>query len=287
MEALTLDLSVLNHPFKTMTLTTDEAAHFFSLTHQLDAFALNRSGLFARRVTPDNLRQVDAEKHLQVRDATFAGPEIIDAFIRENPDGLDADDLAVVEGWKRAVAGDFFIERHLAHYSIFIHDEVVYAVAGLYQPIREVVPYDLPIMVKAILLPYKGRIVYDGLLQTYPVSFGAGYRSSLKEAYLAAKQKRKIIESLDTTAPKPRPVTARDWRPEVEAMLKDAKKLRAGKDAPILQGPAFALVRASLELALAVAGTTTDTSVVYAAGQKVVKEINRINKMIDRGLPEE
>jgi hypothetical protein len=217
----------------------------------------------------------------------FGGPEIIDAFVRENPAGLATEALAIVEGWKRVVVGDFFIERHLARHTIFIKDDDVYAVVGLYEPIRDVVPYDLPIMVKANLLPFKGQIIYDGLLQTYPVSFGGGYRSILKETYLTAKQKGKIIESLDPTEKPRRSVQAKDWRPEVEQLLKESKKLRAGKNAHVMQAPTFALIREILELALAVAGHSVDPQEVESAFRKVVKEVNRISRILDRGLPEE
>jgi hypothetical protein len=42
-----------------MIVTTDDATFFFSLYRQLDAFALNRSGLFSRHVTPDDLQELD------------------------------------------------------------------------------------------------------------------------------------------------------------------------------------------------------------------------------------
>jgi hypothetical protein len=269
-----------------MTLSTEDAAHFFKLYNRLEVFALNRSGLLRQSVTQDTLSKTDVQIRLKVRDALFGGPEIIDDYVRQNSDGLDAGEREIVRGWTRAITGNSFIERHLARHTIFIRDNDVYAVIGLYQDIRDVADYYLPVMVKAILLPFKGRIVYDGVLQPYSVSFGSGIRNELKETYLAARQWGKIIESLDPTSQLPqRSVVARDWKPEVEALLKDAKKLRAGKGAHPLQGPAFALVRSSLELALAVAGHPTDAPELEAAVTKADREMYKIIKIIERGVP--
>jgi Domain of unknown function (DUF6398) len=58
----------------------------------------------------------------------------------------------------------------------------------------------LPRMIKTTLLPFKGRIVYDGLMSGYNVSFGPGIRRSLNEAYREAKAHRGIITTLPPPA---------------------------------------------------------------------------------------
>jgi hypothetical protein len=271
-----------------MTLTPEDAAQFFALYHQLEAFAINQSGLALQSVRRDSVSKVDMEKRLKVRDSIFTSSEIIDKYVRQNPDRLDAGELAIVQGWTRAIVGTFMIERHLKPHSIFIDNktDAVYAVVGITEPLRDVVLDDLPIMVRAILLPFKGRIVYDGLLEPYPVAFGGGIRFELKELYLTAKQRREIITSFDATQSRKPPAPVRDWSPEVEALLEEAKKLRAGSDAHILQGPAFTLVRRSLELALTVAGHSADTSNVETLVDRLMTDVEKILRIINRGLPE-
>jgi Domain of unknown function (DUF6398) len=46
------------------------------------------------------------------------------------------------------------------------------------------------------LLPFQGQIVFDGLLNSYNISFGPGYRRSLNESYNAAKNRMGIVTSL-------------------------------------------------------------------------------------------
>ena len=54
----------------------------------------------------------------------------------------------------------------------------------------------LPVYIKTVLLPFKDKIIYDGLMQTYNIHFGGGIKRSLKETYMKAKQNGKIITSL-------------------------------------------------------------------------------------------
>ena len=49
----------------------------------------------------------------------------------------------------------------------------------------------------ALYEPFKGQIIYDGLLSTYKIFFGTGVKSSLREEYRVAKQNGRIIESLE------------------------------------------------------------------------------------------
>jgi hypothetical protein len=47
-----------------------------------------------------------------------------------------------------------------------------------------------------MLFPFGGRIVYDGLLESYSISFGPGIRRSLNESYQQAKARQGIVTSL-------------------------------------------------------------------------------------------
>jgi hypothetical protein len=54
----------------------------------------------------------------------------------------------------------------------------------------------LPVAVQAVLLPFDGKIIYDGLLNTYSVTFGSGIRRSLDIASRNAQEREGIITSL-------------------------------------------------------------------------------------------
>lgn len=54
-----------------------------------------------------------------------------------------------------------------------------------------------PVNVEAVLLPFKGKIIYDGLLLGYNIAFGGGIRSRFTQIYLTAKYKQRIVTSLE------------------------------------------------------------------------------------------
>lgn len=64
---------------------------------------------------------------------------------------------------------------------------------------------------ETVLLPFKDRIVYDGLLSGYNISFGGGIKRMLNDSYRRAKERQGIvtslpIEAIPTTAANPRAV---------------------------------------------------------------------------------
>src|SRR5262249_15259178 len=67
-------------------------------------------------------------------------------------------------------------------------------------PFEELFGPDLPRMIKTTLLPFKGRITYDGLMSGYNISFGPGIRRSLNDGYNEAKARQGIITQLPPPA---------------------------------------------------------------------------------------
>ena len=51
-------------------------------------------------------------------------------------------------------------------------------------------------MVQTVLLPFRDRIVYDGLISSFNISFGPGVRRSLNEEFRRAKSRHGIATSL-------------------------------------------------------------------------------------------
>jgi hypothetical protein len=137
---------------------------------------------------------------LVIRYALFAHRELIDEFVRDNPAKLTPDDLKVVGTWKRAVIGKFYVFRYLTKYTVFLTSggspNKAYGVLGLADPLEEVMGPHLPRLVTAVLLPFQGKIIYDGLFSGYNITFGGGIKRMLNEEYKQAKGAFGIITSL-------------------------------------------------------------------------------------------
>jgi hypothetical protein len=138
------------------------------------------------------------DTRFEIRQALLGKRKLIAKFVAENPYDLGERDLALVDSWRHLVAGRFFVYRYLKKHAILLNDAeppIAYGVLALTQPLREVAG-PAPVCVETALLPYEGRIVCDGLLGVYSVSFGPGFRRSLAESYREAKSGTGIITSL-------------------------------------------------------------------------------------------
>ena len=220
-----------------------------------------------------------------MRDALYENPQLIDAFAAENPFGFSDEELDIVRSWKHFVAGDFFIERFLKKAAYFITARGkprVYAVLGIMDSIQEIFYWARsPIMVNTVLLPFKGRIIYDGILIPYNMFFGGGIRAELKEIYLAAKQNGRIIESLGPDASgSRRKGPEKDWCPEVKAIIKAANKLK-GEGVPI-QSESFSLLRASARMAQAAVSSPEDIEALRKEYKKVLRAMRKLERALDR-----
>jgi len=212
-----------------MKLSPQDADLFFKLKWSLQSYVNLRLDIIPDIATVDEYKKLPTSDQLSVRDALYDNIELFDAYLEENPQELSEKELEIVRSWKKFRRGDFFIERLLKKYAIFIGYEKVYGVLALHKTLDELLPYvRYPHYVQAVLLPFMGKIIYDGILQGYTVSFGGGIKSNLKETYMAAKQNGKIIESFDPkkqaekTAGKKNPI--KDWGPTINEILKEAKK---------------------------------------------------------------
>jgi hypothetical protein len=194
-----------------INLTLDEAKLFFELYAALLSF-VNRKLEVAPVEFADDLEyhSTPAEARVAIRNALFAHRELIDEFVRDNPANLKADDLKTIASWKHAIADKFYVLRYLKHYAVFLTSSgspgKAYGVLGLADPLEEVVGPPLPKLVTAVLLPFQGKIVYDGLISRYNILFGGGIKRSLNENYRHAKGTFGIITSLgDSLVPEAKP----------------------------------------------------------------------------------
>jgi hypothetical protein len=183
-----------------MLLPPEEASLFISLYSSLVGFAAGRLGGIEGIFDAKTFYRASNNVRAKARDKLLDHIDLIDDFVDENPYQFREKELFNVLKWEHFISDKFFVERDLKNYTVFLNDGdplKAYGVLGLTDEIIEMIPYPLPVYVSAVLLPWKGQIVYDGLISTYNVVFGGGIRKSLKESYRQAKAQG-IITSLET-----------------------------------------------------------------------------------------
>ncbi len=271
-----------------MKLSPSDVELFMHLILQVQWYAQQQGQVLPKINSLADYIDTSMREKVAVRDYLFDHAELIDSFIQTNPADLNSAELAIINSWKAFVRGQFIIERLLKKHAIFIDtSERVYGVIGLQQELSDMIDKrSLPVYVHAVLLPFKGQIVYDGLLGFANLSFGGGMRSGFKETYLIAKDNDAIIENLDENlsegaiasnpkSSKSKSKSSQDWTPILEDLSVAAKTLRGGSAQPALYSPAFSLVRASIELAQLATAEPPDID-------KLLKKRERLDTLLNQ-----
>jgi hypothetical protein len=267
-----------------MNLSRADADLFFKLMWGLQFFVNQKHQILDGVASVDEYATLPMEDKALVRSALWESPELIDAFAAENPDGLAAEELEIIDKWKRFVGGAFQIFRYLKKHTIFIGEgSKVYGVLGLYDSLEDMFMWRKPpIMVQAVLLPFKGKIIYDGLMSGYDIYFGSGIRSELNETYMAAKQNNRIITTLEPELAKPAQKPrkpAQDWRSGVDALVNQTEKMRGG---PAVQSSAFSLLRASAKLTQVAVHDPDNLDELWNLERRVRTALSRFQTVLSR-----
>ncbi|MHB1426915.1 MAG: DUF6398 domain-containing protein [Gemmataceae bacterium] len=183
-----------------MLLTPQDVELFFKLYRSLMFFVNQRLQVLPDDVaSPEEFSSLSPEVRLKLRDAFLPHTDLIEQFVEENPAHLSDDELAIVRSWRHLVHGRFYVFRELKKYTVFLSTTspaIAFGVLALSQPFEELIGPYLPVLTQTVLLPFKGVIVYDGLMSSYNISFGSGIRRSLNESFKEAKARLGIVTSL-------------------------------------------------------------------------------------------
>jgi len=166
-----------------MHLTDRQLDRFFELLDGLIVFANSRLNLV------DGLRLPivgeDAEmKAAYVCDTMWRHPEVVEEYVRVNPNGLRKADLDAVAAWSDALVGRFTLVRFERGRAILMNEAGLFAVAGLDDDPEKRMP-QCPDMVVATLLPFEGLVVSDGLMYGDGIPFNEAETASMRESLAA------------------------------------------------------------------------------------------------------
>lgn len=213
-----------------MLLEPQDVELFFRLHRTLMFFVNQRlKGIPDNPATPEEFAALSPEVQLKVRNAFLAHVDLIESFVAENPARLSDDDLAIVRSWRHLVTGKFYVFRELKKYTVFLSTTspaIAYGVLALSQPFEDLIGPYLPVLTQTVLLPFKGVIVYDGLMSSYNLSFGPGIRRNLNQDFKEAKARHGIVTSLPMSAtplplkaPKAKPIPMPPSKEEKDEIL--------------------------------------------------------------------
>lgn len=275
-----------------MNLTPADAKLFFDLFFGLLAYTNRELHIVPEIVTAGDLRKVKSQKIFDLRNALYAHSDLIARYVAENPEHLSADELSIVASWQHHLSGDFYLVRYLKKYAVFLSTkkaEHLYGVLALYDPLDVIVQgQPPPVLLETTLLPFKGQIIYDGLVNRYSIFFGAGIRRDINATYRRLKETEGIIEQLVDSKGKPHALTSRkkrdtkpvpDWKPVLDEIVAQTDKMKRADTAE--QSAVLGVLRAAARLAHASYSDASDESASLDAELKQVRRaLTRLENML-------
>lgn len=185
-----------------MQLSQADVELFYKLNPALLFYVNQELEVVKDVASVDVFMELPAEEKVRARDALYERLDLIDAFVNSNPLQFSDEELDIILSWKNPVAGTFQLFRYLKKYAIFLDNSSpmrAYGVLALMDNFEDILGSSLPIMLRTVLLPFKGQIIYDGFLAPYRIHFGGGIRRGLNAEYQEAKSRYGIITSLPFT----------------------------------------------------------------------------------------
>jgi hypothetical protein len=153
-------------------LAPEEVELYFRLSIALLLDANRRLRVLPRVDAREDFMRASLDAKIKLRDALYGHPELIDAFVADNPEGFSPPELAAVSGWKRCVRGSFYILRFLKRYAVFLDSGTparAYGVLGLHDEIDQMFPgLRPPVYVRAVLLRSTGGSSMTGSSRRWP-----------------------------------------------------------------------------------------------------------------------
>ncbi|MFO7674774.1 MAG: hypothetical protein R6X12_00440 [bacterium] len=180
-----------------MVLPEADRYVFFGLLWRFLFYASEQLEFLPRAESPEALSRMGDEHWIRLRKTLYEHPTLFDSFADTNPYGHTDEELAIVRGWKQFYRDRFIVWRYLKKYTVFLSDkgDRALGVVALNKPFELMLGPSLPVAIETVLLPFKDRIVYDGLFSSYPIRFGPGVRRMLNESYRRAKAREGIVTS--------------------------------------------------------------------------------------------
>lgn len=121
---------------------------------------------------------------MPIRDYLFNHLEIVDDFISINPYHFTKEELELIHNFKFSISDTFIIMEYDDEFAYLLGQQGNFAIKGLHSTVEEVIPkFTLPFTTPMHLIPFKGIIVYDGIITGPNVELSSRILRQLKKDY--------------------------------------------------------------------------------------------------------
>lgn len=185
---------------KTAQLSSDECRDFYEIWYGLMGFVNERKHVIKARIKPEYPNTVSDMMVHKVREVLWKNPEMIDEYISETE--LPQEKINILKLWRtNHKKGMLLLLEYQPEYAVAIApneegEDRLYGIKGISSSIANALQRDLPVEIETVLLPFKGKIIYDSFMSSMSIGFAEG----AKAAFLEMRDKAikyEIITSLE------------------------------------------------------------------------------------------
>ncbi|MDD2484572.1 MAG: SEC-C metal-binding domain-containing protein [Eubacteriales bacterium] len=185
---------------KTAQLSAEEGRLFYETWYGLISFVNDRKNVIKDKIKPEYPNAVSDMRVHKVREVLWENPELIDEYISKTE--LPQERIDILKLWRTNYKKEMiFVLEYQPEYAVAIASDAqgedrLYGIKGISNSVANALRRDLPAQLETVLLPFKGKIIYDSFMNTMPIGFGEGSRAAFREMYDKAI-KYGIITSLE------------------------------------------------------------------------------------------
>ncbi len=172
---------------KAAQLTSDECRLFYETWYGLMGFINRRNSVIRAEIKPEYPNAVSDMLVHKVREVLWKNPELIDEYISET--ALSQEKFDILKLWRTNYRkGMFFILEYQPEYAVIIAsneqgEDRLYGIKGISSSIANTLQRELPAQIETVLLPFKGKIIYDSFISTMQIRYGEGAKKLFSEMY--------------------------------------------------------------------------------------------------------
>lgn len=109
---------------------------------------------------------------------------IVLEFCLANPYKFNKEELEIASEFKNGIQRVFIIAKYEQEYTGFMLEDKIYMVKGVNDNIDNIIHYkDLPCVVTTSIIPFKGILIYDGMLRGLEITMGNDFDQMVEREY--------------------------------------------------------------------------------------------------------
>lgn len=179
-----------------MHLNKEEYRQYMRLQPSVLYYVGQQQKILPSKMSFEEFMATPRNDKLPTREALYDNIHLLEKYIKENAAVLSEEDQSIIRNFKHFKKERFFVVKQTNKYAFFLGEKHVYAVHALNDPFQTFWGDNLPVMIETVLLPFKNKIVYDGILFGSNIHFGKGIRESIKNNLNIAEGRYGLITSL-------------------------------------------------------------------------------------------